>query len=236
MLQLRTSASRGKSNFAWLDGYHSFSFGEYYDPNFMGFKSLRVINQDMIAPSKGFGMHPHKDMEILTYVISGALEHQDSMGNQRTIQAGELQYMCAGSGVRHSEFNASTTEPVHLLQIWLLPAKKNLSPAYAEWLPAESQKNTPLILLASSDGREHSLRINQDALVFRGLLSAAAKQVYDITPKRALWLQLITGVVHVNGVTVTSGDGLAVLEEDKIELEAQTDSHYLLFDLAEINF
>jgi quercetin 2,3-dioxygenase len=230
MKTIRRSDERGHVNHGWLDTYHSFSFGDYYDPQNMGFRALRVINDDKVAASQGFGAHPHRDMEIITYVLSGALEHKDSMGNGRTIKAGEFQYMAAGTGVTHSEFNPSESERVHLLQIWIVPEKRGLKPAYAE-RSAASVKDGEVALVASKSGRDGSMAINQDANLLLARLGAGQKAMHPLAPGRHAWVHVAEGEVTVNGETLRAGDAVALSDEKAVELAGIKQSQALIFDL-----
>jgi quercetin 2,3-dioxygenase len=232
MIQVRKAAERGHFDHGWLDTHHTFSFGDYYDPKHMGFRSLRVINDDRVQPGQGFGMHSHRDMEIVTYVLDGALEHKDSMGNGSIIRAGELQRMTAGTGVRHSEFNPSDTEWVHLYQIWLLPQQKGLEPSYEELAVGEEQKQGRFRLVASPDGADGSLTIHQDARLYLASLLPGEGVAHDIERGRAVWLQVLRGSVNVLGNDVAAGDGVAVTDENAISVQATVPSEVLLFDLA----
>jgi redox-sensitive bicupin YhaK (pirin superfamily) len=230
MIAIRKSEERGHANHGWLDSHFTFSFADYYDPQHMGFRSLRVINDDIIAGGGGFGTHPHRDMEIITYILSGALEHKDSMGNGRVIRPGEVQYMAAGTGVQHSEFNHSPTEPAHLLQIWIVPDKKGAKPNYAEksFATAEGGK---LHLAVSKNGRDGSIVINQDVELFVGKLKAGDKVSYAFKPNRHAWLHVAEGQIKLNSVILNAGDGAAVSDEGKLILESNSASQVLLFDL-----
>ena len=228
---VRRTDDRGKAQIGWLDGRHTFSFGEYYDPEHMAFRSLRVINEDKIAPGMGFGTHPHRDMEILTWVVSGELQHKDSMGNGRIIKPGELQAMTAGTGITHSEFNPSRSEPVHLLQIWIVPSARSLTPGYSEWKPSEGPSGA-LTLLASPTGEQGSVRINQDASLLLGRLGAGESVQYTTTADRGLWIQLVSGELALPGATLKPGDGAAVEHVDDLSIKATQPSEFLLFDLA----
>ena len=227
---VRRSEDRGKTDIAWLDSKHTFSFGDYYDPEHMAFRTLRVINDDVVAPGMGFGTHPHRDMEILTWVIAGELQHKDSMGNGRIIKAGELQYMSAGRGVTHSEFNPSRQNPVHLLQIWIIPSERGLTPSYAEWKPT-GPVTEPLTLLASNDPSA-GIQIHQDVKLWLGRLEAASSAVYKTQADRGLWLQLISGKVEVGGEVLAPGDAAALEGVGEITVNATEKSEFLLFDLA----
>ena len=217
-------------NHGWLDTYHTFSFGDYYDPRNMGFRSLRVINDDKVDAGQGFGTHPHRDMEIITYVLSGALEHKDSMGNGRIIKPGEFQYMAAGTGVTHSEFNPSRSEPVHLLQIWIVPEKRGLKPAYAERSAADV-KEGQVALIASKSGRDGSMTINQDADLLLARLAEGQKATHRLAPGRHAWVHVAEGEVNVNGETLRAGDALALSDEPAVELASTKRSQALIFDL-----
>jgi redox-sensitive bicupin YhaK (pirin superfamily) len=229
MLTLRRSDARGRANLGWLESRHTFSFGEYHDPAHMGYRSLRVINDDRVAPSMGFGTHPHRDMEILSYVLSGSLEHKDDLGNGRVLRAGDLQYMAAGTGVRHSEFNPSTTEPVHFLQIWIVPDRRGAPPAYADRAVGDMQG---LGLLASGDGRAGSMRINQDADIWLARLATGAGVTHSLAAGRGAWVHVATGKISVNGTALEAGDAVSVEGPAAIALGGVEDSQVLLFDLA----
>jgi redox-sensitive bicupin YhaK (pirin superfamily) len=231
MIQVRKAAERGHFDHGWLDTYHTFSFGDYYDPAHMGFRSLRVINDDRVQPGQGFGMHGHRDMEIVTYVLEGALEHQDSMGNGSIIRAGELQRMTAGTGVRHSEFNPSDKGLVHLYQIWLLPERQGLKPSY-EQLDAGAKERGRLRLVASPDGADGSLTIHQDARLFLVSLAPGQAVAHDLARGRAVWLQVLQGEVHSLGRDLAAGDGAAITEERTVTIQAAAGAEVLLFDLA----
>ncbi|MDJ0660728.1 MAG: pirin family protein [Crocosphaera sp.] len=233
MITLRPSQARGHVNFGWLDTKHSFSFGNYYDPDHMGFSHLRVINEDKIKQEKGFGPHGHRDMEIITYVLEGALQHQDSMGNISIIRPGDVQRMSAGTGIVHSEFNASKTDLVHLLQIWIFPNQKGLEPSYEEKHISSEQKQGKLRLVASRDGKDDSLKIHQDVELYATLLQEGDRVNYSINNRRSLWLQVAKGSVEINGKILNNGDGAAITKEPNIELIATSkDTEILLFDLA----
>lgn len=230
MIQIRKSNERGQANFGWLDSRHSFSFGEYYDPRHMGYRTLRVINEDWIDPGQGFGMHPHRDMEIFTYIVEGALEHKDSMGNGSVIRPGDIQRMSAGQGVRHSEFNPSPEETVHLLQIWIQPAENGITPGYEEGHFPVAERQNKLRLMLSPDGREGSVRIFQDALVYASLLDAEHVLTYAPGEGRGAWLQLIKGALTLNDQPLESGDAAAI-EGEPLHIQARADAEFLLFDL-----
>src|ERR1700723_1651194 len=220
MIQVRKAAERGHFDHGWLDTYHTFSFGEYYDPAHMGFRSLRVINDDRVDPGQGFGMHGHRDMEIVTYVLEGALQHKDSLGNGSIIRAGELQRMTAGTGVQHSEFNPSTTEAVHLYQIWLLPERKGLKPSYEELVPNEEQKRGLFPLVASPDGPDGSMPIHQAARLYLASLLPGQEVAHGIQSGRAAWLQVLRGKLQFLGNDLSAGDGVAVTDENAVAVQA----------------
>ena len=231
MIKIRRSGERGHANHGWLDTYHSFSFADYYDPRFMGFRALRVINEDYIEPAQGFPTHGHRDMEIVTYVIEGELSHRDSMGNGETIRPHEVQRMTAGTGVLHSEYS-SPTDKTHLLQIWLLPEKKNLQPSYEQTYFAPEEKQGKLRLVASRGGDDGSVHINQDVRLYASLLSAGDEVTHELAEGRYAWVQLISGELAVNGETLKPGDGAAISEERSLEMKAKADgTEFLLFDL-----
>src|SRR3954468_6316392 len=206
MIRIRKSADRGHFNHGWLDTYHSFSFGRYYDPRFMGFRSLRVINEDRVVPGQGFGTHPHRDMEIVTYVLDGALAHKDSLGTGSTIRPGELQRMTAGTGITHSEFNPSEAEPVHLYQIWLMPEREGLEPSYEQRAFPEDERRNRLRLVASPDGHDGSLTIRQDARLYLGTLDGGREVSHELMPGRHAWLQVLRGDLTLNGMALSAGD------------------------------
>jgi redox-sensitive bicupin YhaK (pirin superfamily) len=231
MKTLRRSDERGHVNHGWLDTYHTFSFGSYYDPNHMGFRTLRVINDDKVGPGEGFGTHPHRDMEIITYVLDGALEHKDSMGNGRIIRPGEFQYMAAGSGVTHSEFNPSKKEWVHLLQIWITPERRGIKPQYAEKSAADV-KEGEVALIASKNGRNGSMTINQDANLLLARLTPGQKASHRLEPGRHAWVHVAEGELVVNGETLRAGDALGLSNEAAVELIGGAGkSQALIFDL-----
>ena len=229
MLTLRPAAQRGTTNFGWLDSRHSFSFGDYYAPDHHHFRALRVINDDRIAGGGGFPTHPHRDMEILTFVLSGAIQHRDSMGNGSVVKAGEWQYMSAGTGVAHSEFNPSATDPMHLLQIWVVPDKKGYEPRYAQHSFADAPPGR-WVAVATPDGRDGSMPIRQDVALSTAKLRPGDDVRYDFAPGRGGWLQLATGTASVNGVSLVAGDGLAITDEATIRVTG--DGEAILFDLA----
>jgi len=230
MMTIRKSEERGHANHGWLDSHFTFSFAEYHDPRHMGFRSLRVINDDRIAPGGGFGMHPHRDMEIISYVLDGALEHKDSMGNGSVIRPGDFQYMSAGTGVRHSEFNPSDKEGTHLLQIWIMPDQRGVQPRYGE----KSLANAPtgkLHLVASKAGREGSIAIQQDAELLLAKLDNGNAVEHALRPERHAWVHVAEGEVAVNGQMLKAGDAAALSEETLVKLAAKQASQVLLFDL-----
>jgi hypothetical protein len=230
MMKIRKANERGRANHGWLDSYHTFSFADYHDPQWMGYRSLRVINDDLVMPGMGFGTHPHRDMEIITYILRGALEHKDSMGNGRVIRAGELQYMSAGSGVRHSEFNPSPDEAVHLLQIWIQPDKTGVTPRYAE-KKLQDAPTGRLHLMTSKTGRDGSIAIHQDADLWLAKLEAGQQVAHSLASKRHAWLHVAEGEVKLNGKTLLGGDAAAIDEATAVELVAAKPSQVLLFDL-----
>ncbi|MEO0013215.1 MAG: hypothetical protein RLZZ535_1604 [Cyanobacteriota bacterium] len=233
MITIRPQDQRGIAKFNWLDSRHSFSFGNYYDPQHMGFASLRVINEDKIIPAEGFGTHGHQDMEIITCVLSGELEHRDSMGNGSVIRPGDVQRMSAGTGVRHSEFNASATEPVHLLQIWILPEERGLEPSYEEKNFSSELKQGQLTLLGSRDGTNNSVTIHQDVNLYLGSLTKSDRLTYQIKDNRGIWLQVAKGEVKLNERLLQAGDGAAITKETEIAIAGNSpDAEFLLFDLA----
>lgn len=232
MIKVRRSGERGKANFGWLDSRHSFSFGHYRDPAHMGFSDLRVINEDWVAPGAGFDIHPHRDMEIVTWVLEGALAHRDSLGNGSVIGPGDVQRMTAGTGILHSEFNASKEEPVHLLQIWILPERAGLTPGYEEKRFAPEELSGRLRLVAARDGRDGAVTIHQDAELHIGRLAAGDSVTHAIAEGRHAWVQVARGSVTVQGTELAQGDAAAVSEERDLRIEASADAEVLLFDLA----
>jgi redox-sensitive bicupin YhaK (pirin superfamily) len=232
MIQLRKAAERGHFDHGWLDTYHTFSFGDYYDPAHLGFRSLRVINDDRVQAGQGFGMHGHRDMEIVTYVLDGALQHKDSLGNGSIIRAGQLQRMTAGAGVRHSEFNPSDKQTVHLYQIWLLPERNGLTPSYEELALDEAQTRGRFRLVASPDGADGSMTIHQDARLYLASLLPGEGVAHEIERGRAAWLQVLRGSVNVLANNLSAGDGVAVTDESAISVQAAAPSEVLLFNLA----
>ncbi|MFP4102056.1 pirin family protein [Coleofasciculus sp.] len=232
MINIRKSQERGHANYGWLDTYYTFSFANYYDVNAMGFRSLRVINQDRVSPGAGFGTHGHRDMEIITYVLDGALEHKDNMGNGSVIYPGDVQRMSAGTGIRHSEFNHSKTDSVHLLQIWILPDKNGHNPSYEQNNFGIAKNPGQFHLIASGNGRENSLTIHQDVNVYAAVLTKRDRITHSLAPQRYGWLQVARGMVTVNGLALESGDGAALSEETDVVIAATTEAEILLFDLA----
>lgn len=231
MIQIRKSQDRGHADHGWLKAKHSFSFADYYDPQNMGFSLLRVINEDRISAGNGFGVHPHRDMEIITYIISGALEHKDSMGNSAVIKPGEVQTMSAGTGVRHSEYNPRDDQETHLLQIWIEPKDMGIKPNYGQRSYEKLIAERDLVLVVSGDGREGSIRMNLDANLYASKLKAKKKIDFKLDPNRSAWLQLITGELDLNSKLLKSGDGAAIKSESSLEVTATSDAHFLLFEL-----
>jgi len=232
MLKLRKSQDRGHANHGWLDTWHTFSFADYHDPDEMGFGALRVINDDRVQPGQGFGMHGHRDMEIITYVLDGALEHKDSMGNGSVIRRGDVQRMSAGKGVLHSEFNPSPADPVHLLQIWIEPNVTGIRPSYEEKHFAAEQRQGRLRLVASPDGRDGSVMIHQDAYVYATLLDVGAAVTHQLAPGRKAYVHVARGTMAVNGVRLVGGDGAKISAESEITFAKAEGAEILLFDLA----
>ncbi|HUY13223.1 MAG TPA: pirin family protein [Terriglobia bacterium] len=232
MIVLRKSENRGHANHGWLDTYHTFSFNTYYDPAHVHFRDLRVINEDRVAPGRGFGTHPHENMEILTYVLEGALQHKDSMGTGSVIRPGDLQRMSAGTGVTHSEFNGSKSEPVHLLQIWIFPEAEGIEPGYEQKTFPASERSGQLKLVASRSGRDGSLTIHQNVDLYASILDSGQQAHHSLAPGRHAWLQVARGSVTLNGKELQAGDGAAVSQEPELDLQARDKSEILLFDLA----
>ena len=232
MITLRPAGARGHFDFGWLDTHHTFSFGDYFDPQHEQFRTLRVLNEDRVQPAKGFGTHGHRDMEILTWVLSGALEHRDSLGTHGVIQPGEAQVMSAGTGIRHSEFNASATDPVHFLQIWILPERQGLAPRYDQVAFAEDDLRNRLRLIASPDGAEGSVKVVQDLKVFATRLDAGREVQTTIPAGRAGFIQVAAGSVSLNGTAMNAGDGARIEGEPAITLVATSPAEVLFFDLA----
>ena len=231
MVIIRPSAARGHTQLDWLDSRHTFSFGEYYDPRHMGFRALRVINEDVVAPARGFGKHPHSDMEILTYVVGGALEHADSLGTGSVIRPGDVQRMSAGTGVTHSEVNPSSGEPVHLLQIWVVPERRNLPPSYEQKAFTDGDLRDCLRVVASRDGRDGSVTVHQDVALYATRLSQGRSVEHVLTRGRGAWLQVVRGALTLENTALRAGDGAAVEEESRLRLVADDDAEALLFDL-----
>lgn len=232
MIQVRKSTDRGHANHGWLNAYHTFSFAGYQDRQHVHFRALRVMNEDRVAPGQGFGTHPHNDMEIVTYVLEGALEHKDSMGNGEVLRPGEFQRMTAGTGITHSEFNPSDTEPVHLYQIWLFPDKKGHTPSYEQKRFPDELLQNRLRVVASPDAEEGSLAIHQDAKIFLSKLDAGASVEQPIAPGRHAWLQVLRGSVTLNDIPLDTSDGAAVSDEQILKIEANETAEIMLFDLA----
>ena len=231
MIELRKSGERGHANHGWLDSYHSFSFADYHDPRHMGFASLRVINEDVVQPGQGFGTHGHRDMEIITYILEGALEHKDSMGNGSVIRPGDVQRMSAGTGVKHSEFNPSRDEFVHLLQIWIEPAVAGIAPGYEEKHFDAASKRGRLRLIASNDGRDGSVMIHQDAAVYAALIDGGERETHKLAAGRKAYVHVARGSVAVNGQALGAGDAIKVSGEPALTLSNGKDAEVLLFDL-----
>ena len=232
MITVRKSAARGHTNRGWLDSYHTFSFADYYDPNYMNFRSLRVINEDVVSPGKGFGTHGHSDMEIITYVLEGVLEHKDSLGTGATIKPGEVQRMSAGTGIQHSEFNHSQTDPVHLLQIWLLPDTNDLPPSYEQRDFPVAERRGKLRLVAARDARDGAVKVHQDVDLYAAVLDEKSRVSHALGLNRHAWVQVARGSVLLNGLALENGDGAAVSGESELIVEATADAEFLLFDLA----
>lgn len=231
MISLRKAQDRGHANHGWLDSYHSFSFSSYQDPEHMHYSVLRVINEDVIAPSMGFGMHPHRDMEIITYMLKGELRHEDSLGNGSVIRAGDVQRMSAGTGIVHSEFNASDHTQAHLLQIWLLPEKNGITPGYEEKHFAAAQKQDRWRLIASRDGREDSLHIHQEVDLYATVLTENQQLEYSVSPGRSVYLQVARGSIALSGLLLEAGDAAKIDAQQQIEITAGEEAELLLFDL-----
>ena len=232
MIDIRRAEKRGVANFGWLDSRHTFSFGDYYDAKQMGFGPLRVINEDRVSPGQGFGTHGHKDMEIISYVLEGALEHKDSIGTGSVIRPGDVQVMSAGTGIRHSEFNHSKTEPVHFLQIWVVPNREGIAPRYEQKTFPDVDKRRKLRLVGSSDGRDGSVVVHQDVRLFAALLNSGEQVTHALQSGRRGWLQIVRGAVTMNGHDLAAGDGAAVTGEPALTVTAKADAtEILLFDL-----
>lgn len=232
MIQIRKAEDRGHADHGWLNTYHTFSFNTYYDERYMGFRSLRVINEDRVQPGKGFGTHPHRDMEIITYVLEGALEHKDSMGTGSVVRYGDVQRMSAGRGVMHSEFNASDKELVHLLQIWITPDKRGIEPSYEQKAFGREEKQGQLRLIVSPDGRNGSITINQDACVYATALGKGSLVAVPISENRYLWIHVAQGEVNVGDQQLSAGDGAAVSGEKEVMITGVKETEVLIFDLA----
>jgi len=231
LIEVRKSAERGQADHGWLKSAHTFSFADYHDPRFMGFGPLRVINEDSVKPGMGFGTHGHRDMEILTYVLEGALEHKDSIGSGSVLRYGDVQRMSAGQGIRHSEFNHSREEPVHFLQIWIMPDVAGIAPEYEEKHVDATEKRGRLRLIASPEGRDGSLKVHQDAEVYASILDRGERVMRAMSPKRAAWVQVARGEVTVNGTLLATGDGAAISGAQELVFEKARDAEFLLFDL-----
>ncbi len=231
MITIRKSGDRGHAEHGWLDSRHTFSFADYHDPDQMGFRTLRVINEDRVREGQGFGTHPHRDMEIISYVLEGALEHKDSMGTSSLIKPGEVQRMSAGTGVLHSEYNPSRTEPVHFLQIWIFPEKKGIKPGYEQKAFPAAERSDKLRLVASRDGRDGSLTIHQDAELYTTLLSKGGTVSHELKPGRFAWVQVARGEITLNGKALKTGDGASVSGEKSLDLKGSKDAEVLVFDL-----
>ncbi len=232
MIRVRKSADRGHLNHGWLDTYHTFSFGDYYDPSQMGFRALRVINEDWVAPGRGFGTHGHADMEIVTYVLEGALSHKDSLGTGETLRPGEFQRMTAGTGITHSEFNPSATEPVHLYQIWLLPERKGLTPTYEQTAFPADGKHDRLRLVADPDATDGALAIRQDARIYLATLDPSGSVSHNLAPGRHAWLQVLRGSLTLGEHSLAAGDAAALSDESALTIHANGPAEVMLFDLA----
>lgn len=232
MIMRRPASERGRTRTDWLDSYHTFSFNRYYDPRHAGFRDLLVINEDFVAPATGFGTHGHRDMEIITYVLKGALEHKDSMGNTSVIRPGEVQRMSAGTGVRHSEYNSSPTDPVHLLQIWITPEHEGMTPSYEQREFSNEEGSGKLRLVASRAGLDDSVTVHQDVKVYDARIQAGEEISYDLERGRHVWVQILEGKVQLNEVELKAGDGAAVNDEESLTIRAAEQAAILLFDLA----
>ncbi len=233
-MQIRASHERGHANHGWLDSYHSFSFAHYYDPDWMGYSVLRVINEDVIAPAQGFGMHSHDNMEIITYIMQGNLAHKDSLGNVEVIKQGHVQRMTAGTGIRHSEFNASDTEPVHLLQIWILPNQQNLPPSYDDKFFTDAQKLNQWCLLASENGENDSLTVHQDMVLYAAKLSEQKQLEYALKEGRCAYLQVASGCMEINRKQLDAGDAAMFDSAQTVQIKATDNAEILLFDLPKL--
>jgi len=231
VITIRRADERGHANHGWLDSHHTFSFADYQDPKHMGFRALRVINEDRITGGQGFGTHPHRDMEIISYVLEGGIEHKDSMGTGSVIRPGDVQRMSAGTGVTHSEFNASKTEPAHFLQIWLLPAARGIKPSYEQKAFPNAEKQGRLRVVAAPDGRDGSVTIHTDAIVYAGVFGKGEATTLSLAPGRQAWVQVARGNVRVNGRDLVAGDGLALADEPLVSVEGMDDGEVIVFDL-----
>ena len=231
MITIRKANDRGHANHGWLDSYHTFSFADYYDPKFMGFRSLRVINEDQIAAKRGFGTHSHRDMEIITYVLEGALEHQDSLGNRSVMRPGDVQRMTAGTGVSHSEYNHCDREATHLLQIWILPETQGLEPGYEQKAYSDAEKRAKLCLIASQDGRDGSVKVRQDLNLYATVLGEGEQVNLSVEDDRSVWVQVVRGSVMLNGQPLAQGDAAAVSQETLLNLTGKEPAEVLVFDL-----
>lgn len=231
MIKTRKSSQRGKADHGWLKAMHSFSFANYFDPNNMGFSVLRVINEDRIVAAAGFPKHSHKDMEIITYILEGQLQHKDSMGNSSIIKPGEVQYMCAGKGVTHSEFNASQTQQTHLIQIWIEPDKENYPANYNQKDYTDALMKNQFVLIVSADGLENSIKINQNARIYALKTEKAGEQIFNLNLARSYWVQVVKGVVKINDVTLAAGDSLQAVSETRLHFNWQPGTELLFFDL-----
>lgn len=232
MITVRRARERGHADHGWLNSYHTFSFADYHDPKHMGFRALRVINEDRVQPGKGFGTHPHRDMEIVSYVLEGGLQHRDSMGTGSVIRPGDVQRMSAGTGVTHSEFNASDKELVHFLQIWLLPDQKGLQPSYEQKTFADDEKRGRLKIIASPDGRDGSVTIHTDTVVYAGIFEKGSSSTLTLARGRHVWVHVARGDVTVNGTSLAAGDAVALSDEHSVQLDGTTRGEVLVFDLA----
>ncbi len=231
MIEVRLAAERGAANLGWLDSKHTFSFGEYYDPEYMGFGNLRVINDDRVQPGQGFATHGHNDMEIISYIIDGSLEHKDSMGNGAVMTGGEVQRMTAGTGVTHSESNPSSDEVVHFLQIWILPEREGLEPGYEQKTFSAKDKSNKLQLIVSPTGREGSISIHQEVDLYASVVDPGATLMHQIADGRRAWVQVVSGAVDVNGHPLKEGDGAAISDTGDLQIAAATETELLLFDM-----
>lgn len=231
MIQIRKADERGHTQLSWLESYHTFSFGQYYDPQYQGFRALRVINEDRVQPGQGFGSHAHRDMEIISYVLDGGLAHRDSLGNGSVIRPGDVQLMRAGTGVTHSEYNPSSEDLVHFLQIWILPDEQGLAPAYEQrQFPVEARRNV-LRRIVSQDGRDGSLRMHQDAELYATVLENGHSVTHELAEGRHAWVQVVRGRIRLNGLSLQEGDGAALSDESQVEMTADSKAELLMFDL-----